>query len=546
MEYNRFRKKTDCYRPVYRNKSFRIRGKPAVATNFWGFLAVFLSVLLMLTGCATTLPTDVQRTPSTAFGNYNTTSTGQFFEEAALGHPGKSGFAIIRKGRPAFTGRIAMTAMAEKTLDLQYYIWEPDTTGRILALRLVGAADRGVRVRILVDDNTLAGRDSPIAAINAHPNIEIRIFNPFAHRGSRIFGFLTDLDRVNHRMHNKLVVVDNAFAIVGGRNIGDHYFGVQTDANFRDLDIAAAGPIVRDVSGVFDRFWNGDWSYPIAELVDRTYTEADLRDTVATLSEMISKEQYPYPLDEDVESLIGQFEEIRDSLIWAPGQVIWDDPSSIEEGKEAAVMHEALHRKLQTLEKELLIESAYFVVRERAVEATKKMVEKGVRVRILTNSLASNDVVAAHGGYASGRKQLIENGAEIYELRPDAVSRTVTEKRVFAGGKSKAALHTKAIVFDRESVFIGSYNLDPRAAEINTEAGLYVESPELARQVVAYMDEGVLPENSYRVELDDDGDLVWITEKDGQEVRYTNEPESTFWQRFVAGFVKMLGIEDQL
>jgi putative cardiolipin synthase len=289
MEYNRFRKKTYCYKPVYQNNSFHSRGKPAAAENFWGFLTVFLSVLLILTGCATTLPTDVQRTPSTAFGNYNATSTGQLFEEAALEHPGKSGFAIIRKGRPAFTGRIAMTAMAEKTLDLQYYIWEPDTTGRILALRLVEAADRGVRVRILVDDNTLSGRDSPIAAVDAHPNIEIRIFNPFAHRGSRLFGFLTDLDRVNHRMHNKLVVVDNAFAIVGGRNIGDHYFGVQTEANFRDLDIAAAGPIVREVSGVFDRFWNGDWSYPISTLVDRTYTEADLRDTVATLSEMIGK-----------------------------------------------------------------------------------------------------------------------------------------------------------------------------------------------------------------------------------------------------------------
>ena len=546
MYYYRFMKKTGYDRPVYRNEAFHIRGKPYAADSFWGFLLVLLAVLLMLAGCATTLPTDVQRTPSAAIVNYGTTSTGQLFEEAALRHPGKSGFAIIRKGRPAFTGRIAMTAMAEKTLDLQYYIWEPDTTGRILALRLVEAADRGVRVRILVDDNTLTGRDSPIAAIDAHPNIEIRIFNPFAHRGSRLFGFLTDLDRVNHRMHNKLVVVDNALAIVGGRNIGDHYFGVQTDANFRDLDIAAAGPIVREVSGVFDRFWNGDWSYPISALVDRTYTEADLRDRVATMREMISKEQYPYPLDEDVESLIGQFEEIRDSLIWAPGKVVWDDPSSIEEGKEAAVMHEAIHRKLQTLEKELLIESAYFVIRERGIQVAKKLHEKGVRIRILTNSLASNDVVAAHGGYATGRKQLIENGAEIYELRPDAASGTVTEKRFFAGGRSKAALHTKAVVFDRESLFIGSYNLDPRAAEINTEAGVYVESPELARQVVAYMDEGVLPENSYRVELDDGGNLVWITEKDGREVRYSNEPESTFWQRFVAGFVKMLGIEDQL
>jgi putative cardiolipin synthase len=303
---------------------------------------------------------------------------------------------------------------------------------------------------------------------------------------------------------------------------------------------------VRDVSKVFDRFWNGDWSYPIAALVDRTYTEADLRDKVATVREMISKEQYPYPLDEDVESLIGQLGEIRDSLIWAPGRVLWDDPSSIKEGKETAVIRDELFRKFETLEKELLIESAYFVVRERGIQTVKKMVEKGVRVRILTNSLASNDVVAAHGGYASGRKRLIENGAEIYELRPDAASKTVTEKQYFAGGKSMAALHTKAIVFERDSVFIGSFNLDPRAGEINTEAALYVKSPELARQVIAYMDEGVLPANSYRVELDDDGSLVWITEKDGQEVCYTHEPESTFWQRFVSGFVQMLGIEDQL
>jgi putative cardiolipin synthase len=369
--------KNNCDRPAFGHRDFRIIAKPVGAVNFLRLLLVFFSILLMLTGCATTLPTDVQRPPSSSFADYETTATGQLFEQAALQHPGKSGFALIRKGRPAFTGRIAMTAMAEKTMDLQYYIWEPDTTGRIFALRLVEAADRGVRVRALLDDNTLEGRDSPIAAIDAHPNIEIRIFNPFAHRGSRIFGFLTDFDRVNHRMHNKLVVVDNALAIVGGRNIGNHYFGVQTDANFRDLDIAAAGPIVRELSNVFDRFWNGDWSYPVSALVDRTYTEEDLRETVATVREFISKEQYPYPLDEDVESLRGQLKEIRDNFIWAPEQVIWDDPSIVEHEKAAAVMHEALHRKVQTLQKELLIESAYFVVRERAIEATKKWLKKG-------------------------------------------------------------------------------------------------------------------------------------------------------------------------
>ena len=194
MEHYRLMQRTDCYRPVDRHEVFRIRGRPAAAANFLEFLPVFLSVLLMLTGCAKKLPTDVQRTPSKAFLDYDTTSIGQFFEEAEIRHPGKSGFAIIRKGRPAYTARIAMTAMAEKTLDLQYYIWEADTTGRILALRLVEAADRGGRVRILVDDNTLAGRDSPIAAIDAHPNIEIRIFNPFPHRGSRLFGYMTDFD----------------------------------------------------------------------------------------------------------------------------------------------------------------------------------------------------------------------------------------------------------------------------------------------------------------------------------------------------------------
>jgi putative cardiolipin synthase len=546
MEHYRLMQKTGCYKRVYRHTAFRIRGKLATAANFLGFPLVLLSIFLMLTGCATTLPTDVQRTPSTAFANYDTTSIGQFFEEAALRHPGKSGFAIIRKGRRAFTGRIAMTAIAEKTIDLQYYIWEPDTTGWILALQLVEAADRGVRVRILLDDHTLEGRDSRIATMDAHPNIEIRIFNPFAHRGWRLFGFLTDFDRVNHRMHNKLVVMDNALAIVGGRNIGDHYFGVQPGTNFRDLDVGAAGPIVREVSKVFDHFWNGDWSYPIAALVERNYTEADLREAVATVREMINKDKYPYPLDEDVESRIGQLGKIRDSAIWAPGRVIWDDPSSIAEGKKVDDIQEAVFRKLATLDKELLIESAYFVARERGIQTVKKLAEKGVRVRILTNSLASNDVVAAHGGYASGRKRLIENGAEIYELRPDAVSKTVTEKWYFGAGRSRAALHTKAIVFERDSVLIGSLNMDPRAGEINTEAVLYVKSEELARQVIAYMDEGVLPQNSYRVQLDDDGNLIWITEKDGQEVRYTHEPESTFWQRFVSGFVQMLGIEDQL
>jgi putative cardiolipin synthase len=209
-------------------------------------------------------------------------------------------------------------------------------------------------------------------------------------------------------------------------------------------------------------------------------------------------------------------------------------------------LYDALGRKLQTLQRELLIESAYFVVRDRGIRGAGQLQQKGVRVRVLTNSLASNDVVAAHAGYAKRRKALVENGVELYELRPDSISKTVAERKAFSRGESNAALHTKAIVFDRESVFVGSYNLDPRSADINTEMGLYVESPELARQVMAYMDEGVLPYNAYRVQLDEDGRLVWKTVKDGEPVVYTKEPETTFGQHFTSGFIRLLPVEGQL
>ena len=507
------------------------------------FKSSFLLLLIsfLFTGCAS-VPKDYPRTESTAFEGYLDTSVGQLFEQAARQHPGESGFALIRYGRPAFTARVALTELAEKSLDVQYYIWEADATGRIIAERLMQAADRGVRGRVLVDDISLVGRDANVAAMDAHPNIEIRVFNPFANRDARLFDFAFDLERVNHRMHNKIMVMDNAVTIVGGRNIGNHYFSVATDANFRDLDIAAAGPVVREVSNVFDHFWNGEWAVPIAALVDRPYTMADLREARAFISDSLAQQNYPYPLDQDVAALNAELTAIRDRFIWAPGQIVWDDPAAIEQGITDGAMIKALFKKVHSLQSELLIESAYFVTRDKAVETVKQMRERGVRIRMLTNSLASNDVVAAHAGHAKRRKQLIEAGMDLYEYRPDS---RVTKTRAYRG-ESKAALHTKAIVFDREAVFIGSFNLDPRSAAINTEAGLYVESPELARQVIEYMDEGVQPENAYRVLLDEEGDLYWMTEVDGNEVRYYEEPLTTFGQRFMSGFIMILPVEHQL
>lgn len=340
----------------------------ALRTNVLGRWFVILSFGLLFTGCAS-VPEDDPRTASTAYQDYLDTSVGQLFEEAAVQHPGESGFAIIRRGREAFTDRIALTELAEKSLDLQYYLWDDDATGRILAERLIRAADRGVRVRVLVDDIGLAGRDAAVAALDAHPNIEVRVFNPFARRDSRFFDFLLDMDRVNHRMHNKTMIADNAVAIIGGRNVGDIYFQVATEANYRDLDIAAAGPIVRDISNVFDHFWNGDWAVPISALVDRPYTEQDLRSQVDRMRErIIAEDDYPYPLDEDVALLKARLTSARDELIWAPGQIVWDDPAAMREGNFEGSMQESLFTKLDSLQEELLIESPYFVMQEPGIE----------------------------------------------------------------------------------------------------------------------------------------------------------------------------------
>lgn len=505
------------------------------------FIQLLLLLLVLLAAGCSSLPGDYTAIESTALQDYQSTTVGQRFATEEAQHPGKSGFTIIRYGRNAFSVRIAMTQLAEQTLDLQYYIWESDETGLILAEHLVRAADRGVRVRLLVDDMGIDAEDVAIASMDAHPNIEISIFNPFANRKAKMFDFITDMGRVNHRMHNKIMVMDNSFAIVGGRNIGDHYFSVNSDTNFRDLDIAAVGPVVREISNVFDHFWNGEWSVPIAAFIERPYTQTDLDTLLIQVRKKIAAGDYPYAVDEDIAYVRAEIAKVDNLLTWAPGQVVWDDPESIKTTGKADETVSALRRKIDTVERTLTIESAYFVVGNRGIETTKKLIDKGIKVRIMTNSLASNDVLAAHAGHAKYRKKLLQAGAEIYELRPD--SEVIKKTWV---GRSMAGLHTKALVFDAESLFIGSFNVDPRSANINTEAGLYVESPELAVQLLAYLDEGILPMNSYRLLLDKNGDLIWASEEEGARIEYDKDPKSTFWQRFTSGFIGILPVESQL
>ena len=498
----------------------------------------------VLTGRTTDPRPDYPRTPATAFEDPASTRLGQFFGPAADQHPGLSGFSLLSQGREAFIARLALTDLAERGLDMQYYVWDGDTTGRIIVEHVMKAADRGVRVRLLVDDPFYKDSDSVKAGLDAHPNVEIRLFNPLTNRRWSILDFIFDFGRVNRRMHNKLMVADNAAAIVGGRNIGDIYYGVNTFANYRDLDVLAAGPVVRDLSGVFDRYWNSPSTVPIAAIVDRAHDAADLDAIRIRLREAIAAADYPYPIDQELEQLAAQGAELRDNLVWAHGRIVADDPESIAPGKESDDVIEFIRGRVAQLKEELLVESPYFVLPARAQATVKVLQERNVRVRVLTNSLASNDMLPAHSGYAKTRRRLLENGMELYELRPDTDA--FRPGWSILSERSRAALHAKAMAFDGEAVFIGSFNLDPRSAVINTEAGLYIESPELAKRLTAYMAAGVVPANSYRVFLDPKGDIVWETERNGQRVRYRDEPETGFRRRFVADLWKLLPINSQL
>jgi putative cardiolipin synthase len=503
-----------------------------------------LGLVMLLGGCGTTVDWDYPRQPSTALAQPETTMIGALFQEAADRHPDHSGFSLISEGDRAFTARLAMADLAEKTLDAQYYIWDGDTTGRIMADRLIRAADRGVRVRLLLDDHYQSeDGDFRISALDTHPNIEVRFFNPVANRRWRNWSFLGDFGRVNHRMHNKLFVMDNAVGIAGGRNIADTYFGVRQDQNFRDLDLAMTGPVVRDLSASFDLFWNSEWAIPVGAVVAEQATNEAYQFLRQQLTDRITEGGYPYPVEEQIADLRTRLVMIKDSLIWAPARVLVEDPARVGGDDGSTVITEAILQRIATTKREMLIESPYVILLDRGIEMVRALDARGIKVRILTNSAATNDVLAAHAGYANIREDLLEAGVDLYELRPDS---DMKRKWSLAAGKSRAALHSKALVFDRETAFLGSFNFDPRSRFINTEIGIMIDSPEIAAQLAAFMDEGVLPGSAFHVTLDDDGDLVWTAVTGGKPVMFDTDPETTFWHRRLIDVIGLLPIDEQL
>ncbi|AEG92408.1 phospholipase D family protein [Ramlibacter tataouinensis] len=457
----------------------------------------------------------------------------------AAAHPGLSGVLPLANALDAFAARVLLARSAERTLDVQYYLWNQDTSGLLLMGALREAADRGVRVRLLLDDMNTAGMDDLLAALHAHQNIEVRLFNPFAVRWPRAVGYLTDFRRLNRRMHNKSFTADGQATIVGGRNVGDEYFGATDGAAFVDLDVLAVGQVVPAVSADFERYWASGSSYPLHLLV-----RAPPPNGPAPVSDPPGSAAAAYLDAVRTSPFVSDLLQGRLALDWAPVRLVSDDPAKALGQGTATTLVEQLNRVIGNPARRLQLVSAYFVPGAAGTEALVAMSRRGVDVGVLTNSLAATDVPVVHAGYARRRKPLLEGGVKLYELRrqprvietPDGPSTPVLRA-------SSASLHAKTFTVDGLHVFIGSFNFDPRSMHLNTEMGLVIASPALARQAEAAFGQAIQG-RAYTVRLDEEGGLYWLDPvPGGQAVRHATEPGTSTWQRAAVRFLSLLPIE---
>jgi putative cardiolipin synthase len=487
-----------------------------------GALPAIAGLLLLVSGCAT-LPRHVQKTHSEALPATTATSLSRIIAAEDAGK-NLSGIRLLSSGDEALADLIALADHAERTLDIQYYIIHQDDSARILLHHVRLAADRGVRVRVLVDDLNTAGEDKRFMHLGQHANVEVRVFNPFPGgrlaTWTRFVASATDIRRINHRMHNKLFVADNALAITGGRNIGNEYFTRDPYNNFIDLDVVAAGAIVPELSASFDAFWNSPYAYPIASVAAPVNAEPDTP---------------PFPdggTATNVDWLDRELDSGRVQLTWVPATVLADRPAKIA-SETAPDVEVTIANDLATLmrsaKQELIVISPYFVPGNDGVALFAKLVDQGVHIRILTNSLASTDSPLVHTGYSRYRVALLKLGVELSEVRPKLGQKRA---RFHPFRSSNASLHAKALVIDQKTVFIGSMNMDARSARTNSELGLVIRSAEIARQVTNLLDD-ISADGSYKLQLVGHSNRIeWSSGEPGSEKTWYTDPETTRLQRF--------------
>lgn len=503
---------------------------------------VAIVALTSLTVACGRLPELDRRIESQRFLDTADTVLGRATEALVRDHPEQSGVLPLASGREAFAARAMLAHVAERSIDVQYYLWENDLSGTLLYEALHRAADRGVRVRLLLDDNRTAGQDSLLAGLDAHPSIEVRLFNPFKHRHWRVLDYVFDFTRINRRMHNKTFTVDNQVTIIGGRNIGDEYFGANQEAVMYDLDVLAIGPVVNEVSEDFDRYWASEASYPASVMLEGINVQplAELHqeseriegaDAARAYMDAISKEPF-------VEGLLEG--DLR--LSWARTHLVSDDPAKVfDQADDNDLVWPQVRRLLGDPAVEMQLISPYVVPHVHGMEFLTSIAASGATVEVLTNSLEATDVAAVHAGYAKWRKDLLDSGVRLYELKRDSATPVTTSGGAL--GSTASTLHAKSFAVDRSRVFVGSFNFDPRSANLNTEIGIVIESPELATAMSESF-AGAIPYRSYEVRLGDGGDeLIWIELRDGEEIIHDVEPGSTYIRRAIVSFLSLLPID---
>lgn len=490
-------------------------------------------------GCAT-LPGPGERPDTRALADPAGTSLGRLVAAQAP-HPRLSGFRLLVSGEEALGALVALADAAERTLDLQYYLLHNDPSTRAVLSRVHAAARRGVRVRLLLDDIHTAGQDAGLLELAAQPGIEVRLFNPFPvgrfSMATRFVASLTDIARINQRMHGKMLVADNAIAVAGGRNLGDPYFVQSPSSNFLDLDLLAAGAVVRELSASFDRFWNSALAYPVERLAAPDTRPPDGR------ASLIAPPDPPPLLGR---RLAAELASRKLALRWVPATLLVDPPSKIvredDWTREDTVVDGAIGL-MRSARQELVLISPYYVPGRRGIALLRELRMRGVRVRVLTNSLAATDAPVVHTGYRRYRRPLLDLGVELHELKPRIGA---PRGRLRSFGSSRASLHVKAMVVDRRAVLVGSMNMDPRSARLNTEIGLVLLSREIAAQLLGLYGE-VTSHSSYRLGLGEDGRLRWWSRAaDGRPEVHEREPEASLWLRLGVLLMSPLAPEELL
>jgi len=501
--------------------------------------AVALVVLsAVLAGCAVqpVVLEDVPRTPSYATIDLGSTSLGREVERLPAPDGRKSGFYVLDRGEEALLWRGALIDRAERTVDAQYFIWSEDNVGTIAAERLLRAANRGARVRVLVDDLSLATDPRFLAMLDRHPQIEIRLYNPTGVVGRKFlpkaFSVMGDFYRLNRRMHNKALIVDGAAAIIGGRNIADEYYDMHHEFNFRDRDVLTVGPVVREIAEGFDRYWNSVWSAPVEAFVRADFTEAERNAYYARLQAYAADpKNFPERFHAALAQTQAQLRDLGSRLVWGDARLIYDIPGKNDDVRRLDAFGETgkqLTDAAAQAKSEILAETPYLALMPGTLDLIRDVRSRGVSVRILTNSLAATDNVFAFSRYAPQRAPLLRQGVELHEImtHPQYLGEIVTRLPRMAV-PAHLALHAKTMVIDRRIVFIGSFNMDPRSTHLNTEMGVLIDSRELAAQVAAAIERDMDPANSWKVTLaPDDGRLTWSWVADGRAQSTHSEPEA--------------------